>query len=202
MTISLILVHEPDSVWKGSRRVIGNLNVPPDQKSLDKILALSEDFSKLSPKTVYSCSIDPAFSCAKALSAKIGLRHDVTDNLKPLDMGAWSGLDWMDVKDRFARNYRRWQANPYEFVPPLGESLCDVEKRLDGFMAEAKEKAEDCLIIASKEVLTAFCNNILPKYGASISSGDEKESEKTDLWQLFDFKTRWMSWDLLVDDED
>ncbi|MHC4871409.1 MAG: histidine phosphatase family protein [Planctomycetota bacterium] len=201
MTISLVLVEEPDSCWKKDVKVQGALNLPAQKQHLEKISKLAGEFSEWKPEKIYSSSLDPAFSCAEDLSAEMGLKHLTTDLLLPLDMGCWTALDWLEVKDRYARQYRRWKADPGQYLPPSGESMCAVEERLDSLMTEVRDKAENVLIVASNEVLAGFCNKVLPKFGATISFGDDKEDENLPVWQLFDHENGWMVWDLLVDDE-
>ncbi len=201
MTISIVLIEEPASKWGRDTKILSHLEIPPKKESMEKILSCTEEYAKWQPTKIYSWINEPAISCGKAIANKMKIKHTACEDLLPLDMGAWTALDWVEVQERFARTYRRWRANPYKFTPPLGESMYEVECRVEHLMEEIRMNAENIIVLASAEVLTVFCNKVLPKFGATISFGTELEGDNPSIWQLFDFKKGWMVWDLLVDDE-
>jgi broad specificity phosphatase PhoE len=199
VTVSLVLVQEADTVWSEGLRVKGRMDLPPLEGALEKLKADKKIFFEYSPKLVYCAPNDPALSSGKIIGSELNIPRIDTDDLVPLEMGSWTGLHWQEVEERYGRMFRRWKSEPETFAPPLGESLSDLQLRLEKLVERIRNNATSAVVVASNDVMCVLCARILPKYGASRS--DDEEIHEGSLWRMFDSEKGWMAWDLLLDDE-
>jgi broad specificity phosphatase PhoE len=78
---------------------------------------------------VFSSSMMRARQTAGAIADELGVAVEVARDLQECDVGAWEGLDWAAIAQRYPREHAGFVANPAE-VPYLGgESYGDVLRR-------------------------------------------------------------------------
>ncbi|MFI7497453.1 bifunctional RNase H/acid phosphatase [Streptomyces sp. NPDC049687] len=66
---------------------------------------------------------------AGAVAARLGLEVTVEDGLIETDFGAWEGLTFGEVRDRYPDDLNKWLADP-EAEPPGGESFAATATRI------------------------------------------------------------------------
>lgn len=70
--------------------------------------------------------------------------------LRELHFGDWEGLSYQRLQEQFPQELAKWQAEPYGFAPPGGESLGKLAQRVAGFyenLASNKDQA-NLLVVA------------------------------------------------------
>jgi broad specificity phosphatase PhoE len=78
---------------------------------------------------VFSSSMLRARQTAEAIAGELGVAVEVVRDLQECDVGAWEGLDWGTISQRFPNEHASFVANSAE-VPYLGgESYGDVLRR-------------------------------------------------------------------------
>ncbi|WP_129839672.1 bifunctional RNase H/acid phosphatase [Streptomyces sp. RFCAC02] len=74
---------------------------------------------------------------AEAVAVRLGLEIRFDDHLRETDFGAWEGLTFAEVQERFGADLDTWLATPGEAAPTGGESFTAVARRA----AVARDKA-------------------------------------------------------------
>lgn len=185
MAMRLVLVCEAATAWTKDVRVQGRLALPPLADELELLRELAKELDEISPEAVYCPPQDPALASAQVLRKALGLPLWKKDSLLPLDMGAWEGLSWSEVKERFGRLVRRYRAAPQTFAPPQAEALADAAGRLHGLVKELLGAGEDAIVVASAGILATLENHVLP-YGEA--------SGEVSSWARFDMPEKWPRW--------
>jgi probable phosphoglycerate mutase len=81
------------------------------------------------PTAVVSSPIRRARQTADAIGAQLGLTGSVVDGWAEIAFGAWDGLTFAEIAERWPEGVRRWQGS-LDFAPPGGESLRDLVARV------------------------------------------------------------------------
>ncbi|MFG3493876.1 bifunctional RNase H/acid phosphatase [Streptomyces sp. NPDC047928] len=66
---------------------------------------------------------------AEAVAARLGLDVQIEDGLRETDFGAWEGLTFGEVQERYPDDLEAWLASP-KAAPPGGESFATVARRV------------------------------------------------------------------------
>jgi alpha-ribazole phosphatase len=89
---------------------------------------------------VYS---SPAARCrelALPIAAHLALTLEVDERLQELDFGEWEGRTWNDIETKDAARFQTWANDWRSAVPPKGESIVALERRVAQFMNDLAQK--------------------------------------------------------------
>jgi len=68
------------------------------------------------------------------------------ENLKELHFGKWEGLTWSEIEGQFPLEAQHWINDWIVHHPPMGESLLDLEKRIQGFFFDHSPTENDVIV--------------------------------------------------------
>ncbi|MEE1939848.1 bifunctional RNase H/acid phosphatase [Streptomyces sp. TRM 70361] len=83
--------------------------------------------------TVQDVVASPLTRCrqtAEAVAARLGLKAETDEDLREVDFGAWEGLTFAEVRERYPRDLAAWLADP-DAAPTGGESFAAVTRRVE-----------------------------------------------------------------------
>jgi len=188
--VELILVRRSSTPWTAEDRVEGSTPLPPAPDGLEAIRKLAGEFDGYAPHGVYAWKKDPDHATGLALAEALDLPLWESEELRPLDMGSWTGLCWREVRHRFGRIYRRWHADPATFAPPTGETLAEATERLKPLLARLSRTDENAILVGSRELLLALC----------LICGEQEPAHPQaaggEPWDIFDAQSRWRALEL------
>ena len=72
-----------------------------------------------------------AVRTAEEVAAATGAPVEADEGFRETDFGAWDGLTFAEVRERWPTELTAWLADP-AVAPPGGESFADVSTRVDG----------------------------------------------------------------------
>ncbi len=138
----LILVRHGRTLANATGLLQGRIDNPLDPVGEQQARAIAASLAPLVSPRVISSPLQRARQTAGAL----GVAVEIDERFIELDYGA---LDGVPVRDVGAEVWARWRADA-SFVPGGGESLADLQARVDGACEElAAEAAERDVVVFS-----------------------------------------------------
>lgn len=130
MTTRLYLIRHGETEGDGIRRYKGSLDIPLSEKGIRQIRELSSFLSQHSPPdAVYTSPLSRAAGSADLIARPYGLTPVVVPEFRELNFGAWEGLSFPEVKERYPEEFAAWADNPMKQGPVDGETVQDVRDR-------------------------------------------------------------------------
>ncbi|MBI9081194.1 MAG: histidine phosphatase family protein [Pseudodesulfovibrio sp.] len=123
----VLLRHAQTSGSKG--RCIGRTAVPLSDKGLEQVNQLTETWRGIEFARLCTSPSQRAIDTVEPLAAMLEVVVERLPELDEIDMGAWDGLPFDSIRERFPHDYAergRWFGG---FRPPGGESFADVADR-------------------------------------------------------------------------
>lgn len=165
----IYLVRHGEIAGSGVFRYNGQTDVPLTQQGLDQYHLLAE---RLSDKPVSACYTSDLSRCvqgARILCARWGLEPVLKKELRELSFGAWEGMTWNELAERFPDEWRARMNDLVGYRVPGGENLCDLHSRLIPEVERiiGRHQGEDVLVVGhggSNRVI------LLSALGAPLSS--------------------------------
>lgn len=78
----------------------------------------------------------------------LGLEYKVLDELKERGFGIWEGLTFSEIENQYPDGLNRWKKDPIHYTPENGESIIDLQKRVNYVVQYAVEEYKGKKIIA------------------------------------------------------
>jgi alpha-ribazole phosphatase len=150
--MKLFLVRHGQTDWNLTRRFQGQSDVPLNETGRQQANALAGRLSNQSFDAIYSSDLRRAAETAGMICAS---KIHFGTGLREVNFGDWEGLTYDEIKERYPDSLATWERNVYSSSPPNGETLEDLEKRVQSFLNDLIQKHNDqtVLVVAHGGVL-------------------------------------------------
>jgi broad specificity phosphatase PhoE len=127
-TATVLLRHgqTPMSVQK---RYAGRTDVPLTEVGVQQAAAAAKRLASAGLGAIVASPLLRTVQTAQTVAAVTGVPVVTDDGFRETDFGAWEGLTFAEVRDRWPAEVSAWLADP-EVAPPGGESFTDVNARV------------------------------------------------------------------------
>jgi len=127
-TVTLLLRHgqTPMSVQK---RYAGRTDAPLTDTGIRQAAAAAKRLAPAGIDAIVTSPLQRAVRTAEEVAAATGVPVLADDGFRETDFGAWEGLTFAEVRQRWPSEVTRWLADP-DVAPPGGESFVAVSERV------------------------------------------------------------------------
>jgi ribonuclease H / adenosylcobalamin/alpha-ribazole phosphatase len=128
-TVTVLLRHG-QTVLSAEKRYAGTTDVPLTALGVRQAAAVAERLAAgAGPETIVASPLLRARTTADAVAARCGVPVVLDEGLRETDFGAWEGLTFAEVRERWPAELAAWLADP-AVAPPGGESFAVVADRV------------------------------------------------------------------------
>jgi len=126
--VTLLLRHgqTPMSVQK---RYAGRSDVPLTDVGVQQAAAAAKRLASAGLGVIVTSPLLRAVQTAQEVASVTGAAVVTDDGFRETDFGAWEGLTFAEVRERWPSEVTTWLADP-DAAPPGGESFTDVSTRV------------------------------------------------------------------------
>jgi probable phosphoglycerate mutase len=126
--VTLLLRHgqTPMSVQK---RYAGRSDAPLTDAGVAQAAAAAKRLAPAGIDAIVASPLRRTVQTAGEVAAVTGLPVAAEDGFRETDFGAWEGLTFAEVRERWPSEMTAWLADP-EVAPPGGESFAEVSERV------------------------------------------------------------------------
>ena len=127
-TVTILLRHgqTPMSVQK---RYAGRTDVPLTDVGLQQAAAAAKRLASAGLAAIVTSPLLRTAQTAQTVAAVAGVPVVTDDGFRETDFGAWEGLTFAEVRERWPAKLAAWLADP-QVAPSGGESFTDVNARV------------------------------------------------------------------------
>jgi ribonuclease H / adenosylcobalamin/alpha-ribazole phosphatase len=127
-TVTILLRHgqTPMSVQK---RYAGRSDAPLTDVGVQQAAAAAKRLTSAGLDVIVTSPLLRTVQTAQEVAAVTGAAVVTDDGFRETDFGAWEGLTFVEVRERWPAELTAWLADP-EVAPPDGESFTDVSARV------------------------------------------------------------------------
>jgi probable phosphoglycerate mutase len=145
---TLLLRHgqTPMSVQK---RYAGRTDAPLTDTGVQQAAAVAKRLAQAGIGAIVSSPLQRTVRTAEEVSAVTGVPVVTNDGFRETDFGAWEGLTFAEVRERWPSEMTAWLADP-SVAPPGGESFAQVSERVTAALHRVlAERADRTVLIVS-----------------------------------------------------
>ena len=129
-TVTLLLRHG-QTAMSVQKRYAGRSDVPLTQAGLQQAAAAAKRLASARLDVIVTSPLQRAAATAREVAAVTGVPVVTDEGFRETDFGAWDGLTFAEVRQRWPAEHAAWLADP-AVPPPGGESFADVSIRVTG----------------------------------------------------------------------
>lgn len=148
----LVLVRHGETDLTAQKRYSGRGDVPLSAEGERQAAAAAGRVAAMRPDRVITSPLARCRATAAAIAeAAGGVPVTVEKDLIECDFGAWEGLTFGDVRERYPAELDAWLAST-SVAPPKGESFQQVAKRVRGAMGKLQQAYEGQTVVIVSHV--------------------------------------------------
>ena len=147
-TVTLLLRHgqTPMSVQK---RYAGLTDAPLTETGIRQAAAAAKRLASAGIDAIVASPLQRTARTAEEVAAVTGVPVLTDDGFRETDFGAWEGLTFAEVRERWPSELTTWLADP-SVAPPGGESFDQVSERVTASLRRIlAERAHQTVLIVS-----------------------------------------------------
>jgi broad specificity phosphatase PhoE len=127
---TLYVIRHGETPWNVEGRYQGQLDPPLNENGRRQAEASAHKLAPLGFEAIYSSDLARAHQTAAALAEKTGLPVQLDPRLREIHQGKWQGVLIGDIRAGWPNEIEGWESRPWEYPPPGGESLPQMQTRL------------------------------------------------------------------------
>jgi ribonuclease H / adenosylcobalamin/alpha-ribazole phosphatase len=147
-TVTVLLRHgqTPMSV---QQRYAGRSDVPLTDVGVQQAAAAAKRLASAGIGVIVTSPLLRAVQTAQEVAAVTGAAVVTDDGFRETDFGAWDGLTFAEVRERWPSEVSTWLADP-DVAPPGGESFAEVSARVTAALRRvlADREGQQVLIVS------------------------------------------------------
>lgn len=121
MTITkIILIRHGETAWNAERRLQGHIDIALNAEGVRQADALGAALAGAAFDAIYASDLQRAHQTAQAVAVLHGLPVLAEAGLRERCFGAFEGLLYADIAQRFPREFAAWQARQVDAMMPAG----------------------------------------------------------------------------------
>ena len=166
----LLLARHGQSVSNAVRRFQGVQDVPLSPLGLSQAEALGAALRRRRLAAVYTSPLTRARRTAEIAAAGLSVPVVSVEDLRELSLGEWEGRTVEEIRALPGDPYAQWVRDPVVGLPPGGEPLHAVQRRVVRAIEEiaaGHPNGDDVLVVCHGGVISAFLAHCL---GLSLSA--------------------------------
>src|SRR5262249_33209897 len=113
----------------GQKRYSGRADAPLPDAGVRQAVAAAKRLASAGIDAIVASPLQRAVRTAEEVAAVTGIPVLTDDGFRETDFGAWEGLTFAEVRERWPSELATWLADP-SVAPPGGESFADVSERV------------------------------------------------------------------------
>ena len=154
--MKLYFVRHGQTDWNTEGKIQGSVDTELNSTGIMQAEEMSrkvlEDHIPIS--RIYTSRQKRALKTALILSETMKVDCEIADGLEEMNLGAWEGLTWDEVKAKFPAEYEAWYHNRRHARPPKAESYQDMLNRVLAALHKiVQENDRDVAIVTHSAVI-------------------------------------------------
>jgi probable phosphoglycerate mutase len=141
----------------------GETDVPLSDIGREQLKKLAERLAGEPIAAFYASPLGRTMETARILAAPHGTPVTPKEGLREISHGHWEGKTRATVEKDYPREYELWEADPFSFAPPDGETGLDVTARALPALLQvvAAHPGEQVLVASHKATIRLLIGSLL-----------------------------------------
>jgi broad specificity phosphatase PhoE len=144
----LLLIRAADTEWEEEDRIRGDFDIPLSADGRAELDARLKEVAHYNFTHCYCGTDQPAHETGRAVADHTGAKLRHLPGLRAVHLGTWQGLLRSDVRRKHRRVWSQWTENPQRVRPAGGESLHEVEVRVDAALRDVERRHKPGEVVA------------------------------------------------------
>ncbi|HHU63217.1 MAG TPA: histidine phosphatase family protein [Clostridiales bacterium] len=150
----IYIVRHGETTWNTTGKTQGSNDVPLSLKGIKQSICVGKRLKKYEIQRIFASSLKRSVKTAQIINSFLNVPIITTHCLKEMNFGKWEGLTLSQIAQRFPHQYKLWQTEADKTVIPDGETIADVNRRLDSLLSYINQINEKRLLLVTHALIS------------------------------------------------
>lgn len=122
----ILLIRHGETAWNAKKRLQGHLDIPLNEEGERQAAALGRALCEESLDAIFSSDLQRAHQTAEAIAGPRGMRVETDRGLRERCYGAFEGMLYGEISQRYPAAYAAWQARDIDARFPEGVHVAET----------------------------------------------------------------------------
>lgn len=155
--IRLVLIRHGQTKWNMEERYQGQSDIALSEEGMKQAKKLAEHFPAERLDAIYASDLQRATKTAEIIARPFGLSVQCEEAFRELSFGAWEGLTYEEIVQRWPKALENFFQHPDMLQIPQGETFRQVQdramNRLNAILQEEGAEEKTIAIVAHGAIL-------------------------------------------------
>ena len=129
MGVKLFLIRHGQTSWNEEGRYQGDHDIELNQVGIKQAKLAAKYLSRVEFANIYSSPLKRTLYTAETIKGRRNLKIKVREDLKEVSFGKWEGLKFLEINEKYHKDYHAWLEDPYNNRPTGGENFKEITER-------------------------------------------------------------------------
>ncbi len=155
--MKLYLVRHGQTDYNLRNLLQGSTDNPLNETGRQQARHLARMLRNVPFEVIYSSPLKRALETAEIIREANVNRPPILldERLREIDMGEWEGKYFPAILEEHRDMFERIRSNPFEYVPPGGESFSHFVDRLRSFVEDLRRKEHELVLIVAHQMVNS-----------------------------------------------
>lgn len=134
-----LIVRHGETEWNRDSRIQGQADTPLSDEGRAQVAALGAALKGAQIDRAFSSDLSRARETAELVLGERNVPVETTGDLRELNFGRWEGRLGAELAVQEPEPFFAWHTGSPDFAAPEGESVQDLARRVERFVAERQE---------------------------------------------------------------
>jgi broad specificity phosphatase PhoE len=127
----LVLIRHGETDWNMEGRYQGQADPPLNLRGEEQARDLAARLQPLGLELLYTSPLQRAAQTARLIGEFLGIPVHQEARLMEIHQGDWQARLRSEIQSLYPELFRQWERQPWQVSPPQGETLVEVQKRVE-----------------------------------------------------------------------
>ena len=141
---TVLLIRHGQTYSSLNNKLCGRTDEPLNNNGIKQMKGLIIFLNtKNKPDIIITSPLIRAKQSAQIIANTYNIIPIEAKELREIDFGDWEGLTFNEIKNKEPDEFIKWMRHPDKFTPTNGESIIDLNKRINNFMNKVLNNSEE-----------------------------------------------------------
>lgn len=160
----IYFVRHGETKANRERLLFGQLDLDLTEEGIKQAKHVAKKLSKVKTDLIISSPLKRAKHTTDIIARKLNVKKTILDkNLMEKSEGLWEGKNYWQIREEDPKGYKHWLKAPFTNRPPKGESVLDLDKRVNKFykLILNKYKGKHIIVVCHSGPIRLFVLRLL-----------------------------------------
>ncbi|MGI6114000.1 MAG: histidine phosphatase family protein [Mahellales bacterium] len=150
----IYIARHGETTWNTTGRTQGSNDTPLSLKGIKQSICMGKRLKEYRIQRIFTSNLKRSIKTSQVINRFLDVPISITRYLGEMNFGKWEGLTLEQIAEGYPYQYRLWQTRADRAVIPNGETISDVNRRLNSLLDDISQIDEEEVLLVTHALIS------------------------------------------------